>query len=64
MPVGSLAPVDDSADMDVDPEPANEATSTKIPKPYKSSGDADGSKQKRKGDVGSPKKTKRAKATT
>ncbi|KAI0696550.1 hypothetical protein C8T65DRAFT_832752 [Cerioporus squamosus] len=57
MPLGSLAPVDDSAAMDVDPVPAEESPS-KTPKPRKDAEGADGSKKKRKGDVGSPKKKK------
>ncbi|RPD59310.1 hypothetical protein L226DRAFT_553723 [Lentinus tigrinus ALCF2SS1-7] len=63
MPLGSLAPVDDSATMDVDSAPVEEAPS-KASKPHKGAEGADGSKKKRKGDAGSPKKTKKAKTAT
>ncbi|KAI1791508.1 hypothetical protein LXA43DRAFT_418798 [Ganoderma leucocontextum] len=54
-PLGSLAPVEDSTEMDVDPAPTSQ--------PSKSSKTdaAEGSKKKRKGDTSSPKKTKKAK---
>ncbi len=53
MPLGSLAPVDDSAAMDVDSPAVGDA-----PKLHKDAEGADGSKKKRKGDVSSPKKKK------
>ncbi|PIL26681.1 hypothetical protein GSI_11257 [Ganoderma sinense ZZ0214-1] len=58
-PLGSLAPIEDAAKMEVDPAPSTQTPS----KPSKSSKTeaAEGSKKKRKGDAGSPKKTKKAK---
>ena len=57
MPLGSLAPVDDSAAMEVDPVPVPESPS-KTTKVHKGTEDVDGTKKKRKGDAGSPKKKK------
>ncbi len=61
-PLGSLAPVEDSAEMDMDTAPIVQPTS----KPSKSSkgSAAEGSKKKRKGDAESPKKTKKAKTAS
>ncbi|KAI0713642.1 hypothetical protein C8Q76DRAFT_675844 [Earliella scabrosa] len=58
MPLGSLAPIGDSEEMDVDPAPAAEAAATKSSKSHKNDESAEGPQKKRKGDVGSPKKKK------
>ena len=64
-PLGSLAPVEDSAEMDVDGAPASVAQPV-ASKPQKSKKTevGEGSKKKRKGDAESPKKTKKAKAAS
>ena len=63
-PLGSLAPIEDSGEMDVDTTPATQPTS-KPSKPSKAdAAPVEGTKKKRKGDAGSPKKTKKAKTAS
>ncbi|KAI0737980.1 hypothetical protein C8Q80DRAFT_1125075 [Daedaleopsis nitida] len=63
-PLGSLAPVDDSVKMDVDPTLSSQAPDTKPLKSHKKANDVDGGKKKRRVDADSPKKTKKTKTAT